>query len=705
MNGYSGTVSLTIAVLPDGLTTSVNPASVALTSGGSGASTLTVSTTASTPATSYTVQVTGSDGTLSHSVTITITVTSDFSLITSPTSLTILQDNSATFALTLSSLGGFAGTVSLTAAVSPIVTNGPTVSLNPTSVTLSSGGSGTSTLTITTNSSTPRSTYAVTVMGSSGSLSHSATISLAVTSDFGITASPTTLTINGGTTGSSTVTVTSLGGFAGTVSVSVVSTGPSVAVVPSSIVLSSTSTSGAVTLTISVSNIASGGYTVTATGTSGSLAHSVLISVTVPFPSDPLFPNQWGLPDLNLPQGWQQRTVGTRNRVIAVIDSGVDFFQPDLQTIFWTAQGFADVPNGSHGWDFVHANNNPADDYGHGTAVTGVIAAVIDDGYGVAGTAREQIMVIKSWNAAGGSMESWLTTGIQWAVNHGANVINMSWEWADTTALHDAVNYAWNHGAVLVAGAGNSGGSTPVFPAAYFHVEAVVALQLGDTKAGFSNSGGTVAAPGVGIWTTCWQGSTAILACTGNLYASLDGTSFAAPFISGIAALIWDYNIQQGRAVLSNLAVNWAVNWYATNLGVTLALWGKPNALSSLNNVVTTHSYTLAATWSAFRKGGVEPLAHVSVYDFTTATQLLNNVQVGNAGVVISIMAGDDAQVTFEPGPFCDPSVGKMVFVEMTGSGGAPTHPAFTTSSNTERFAFPATPASNGGLYGSTGGC
>ncbi len=171
--GFAGTVALSALASPSGLTASLSPTSVTFNSGGSGSSTLTVS---SSTVGSYTVNVTGMSGSLSHSVgvAVNVVVPPDFSISSSPGSVSFQAGSSATSTIGLVSLNNFVGSVSLAASVSP---SGLSASLSLTSVTLSSGGSGSSVLTV---SSSTAGSYSVTVTGTSGSLSHSTTVLVSV---------------------------------------------------------------------------------------------------------------------------------------------------------------------------------------------------------------------------------------------------------------------------------------------------------------------------------------------------------------------------------------------------------------------------------------------------------------------------------------------------------------------------------------------
>ena len=273
LNGFTGTVNLATSVSPSGITASLSPTSITLTSGGTGTSTLTVS---SSTVGTYTVTITGTTGSLSHQVIINVSVvaSSGFSVAANPSTVGFQSGSSASSTIHLTSLGNFSGNVNLTETVTP--STGLTVSCNPTSVFLSSGSSANSTCTFT---SSTQNTYTVTVTASSGSSSHTATITVEV-GDFTISASPTTVNIQAGTSGTSSITVLSVAGFTGMInfSTSVTPGGLTVSINPASISLDPGG-SGSSSLTVSSGTV--GTYTVTVTGTSGSSTHSVAIAVNV----------------------------------------------------------------------------------------------------------------------------------------------------------------------------------------------------------------------------------------------------------------------------------------------------------------------------------------------------------------------------------------------------------------------------------------
>jgi thermitase len=196
----------------------------------------------------------------------------------------------------------------------------------------------------------------------------------------------------------------------------------------------------------------------------------------------------------------------------------------------------------------LHANFSTAatgeDNYGHGTHVAGIIAA-IKDTEGVSGVCPDcSILDGKVLNDDGSGSTSAIANGINWAVANGAKVINMSLgQRVSSRALEAAVNNAWNKGVVIVAAAGNAGTQAPIYPGAYPNVIAVAATDNNDAKASFSTYGKwvDVAAPGVNIYSTFPKHPFALGTQNGREmgYDIISGTSMASPVVAGVAALVW----------------------------------------------------------------------------------------------------------------------------------------------------------------------
>ena len=273
-SGFAGTLTITTVVNPSsGLSASCSPSSITLSSSTPSASS--ICTFVSSVTATYTVTVSASNGTLTRSTLVTVHV-GDFSISVNPSTVSSAAGSSASATVTLSSIEQFTGTVALTVTPS---SNSVSATVSPSSLTIASGGSATSTLSLGSNTA---GTYTVQVTGASGSLSHSATVTYNVGAapDFMISTSPTSVRVNAGTAGTSTITVSSLNGFNGAVSLTASvspSTGLTCNLNPTSV---TTPSGGSATSSLSCSGSA-GTYTVTVTGTSGNLSHTAIVTYTV----------------------------------------------------------------------------------------------------------------------------------------------------------------------------------------------------------------------------------------------------------------------------------------------------------------------------------------------------------------------------------------------------------------------------------------
>jgi len=289
-------------------------------------------------------------------------------------------------------------------------------------------------------------------------------------------------------------------------------------------------------------------------------------------PNDSMFSQQWGLNnngnnDIDAPEAWDI-TTGSNQVIIAVIDSGVDYTHPDLQANIWTNPGEIagnnrdDDNNGFiddvRGWDFGSNDNDPMDENDHGTHVAGVIGASGNNNRGVTGINwNVQIMPLKFMNAAGQGSTSAAINSLQYAVDNGARVSNNSWGGgAFSQSLFDAIQNANRQNHLFVAASGNDGVNTDGgnnYPSTYNlpNIISVAASNQNDALTNFSNFGSTtvdLAAPGQAILSTVRAGS----------YQSMQGTSMAAPFVSGVAGLVLSQNTgltvaQVKAAILDNV--------------------------------------------------------------------------------------------------------------------------------------------------------
>ncbi len=284
-------------------------------------------------------------------------------------------------------------------------------------------------------------------------------------------------------------------------------------------------------------------------------------------PNDPLVVSgsEWHLATIQAPQAWDI-TVGGTNTIVAVLDSGINAAHPEFAGRI--------LP----GYDFVFNDNDPADDFGHGTAVAGTIVADGNNGMGVAGVAYGcSVLPVKVVDASGFASYSTIAQGIKYAVDHGARVINLSIAGdSSSITLQNAINYAWNNNVVVVAAAGNNANTVLQYPAACEHVVAVAATEPDDSRAAFSSYGSyiTLSAPGDGIWTT--QRDLA------NPYGSWRGTSFASPIVAGVAALMASANSSLSNtqivSLLKQTADDIGTSGYDTSFG-----YGRINAFRAVS--------------------------------------------------------------------------------------------------------------------------
>lgn len=275
-------------------------------------------------------------------------------------------------------------------------------------------------------------------------------------------------------------------------------------------------------------------------------------------------PDQWGLARI----GWTPELARTARSdvVVAVIDTGIDFHHPDLAPAsIWrnpdeVVNGRDDDGNGYvddvMGWNFVDGNPNPWDLAGHGTHVAGVIAAATGNGEGIAGIAPSaRIMPLKVLNFLGRGRSSGIAAAIAYAATEGARVINLSLGGEELSSTEKrAIEFAARQGVLVVAAAGNAGGDVAKFgPAGLPSVLCVGASGLDDRRASFSNAGAEIdlVAPGEEILSLRARGTdVAFVAGLAGYtpgsrfvgpearYYRVGGTSFAAPFVSGAAALL-----------------------------------------------------------------------------------------------------------------------------------------------------------------------
>jgi hypothetical protein len=242
-------------------------------------------------------------------------------------------------------------------------------------------------------------------------------------------------------------------------------------------------------------------------------------------PNDEYYGLQWGLPVVNILEAWKIST-GNNLSYTCVIDSGIHRSHPDLI--------YADIRNG---WDYIANDHVKSDNFGHGTKVTGIIAAKTNNYIGISGLNwNVTIIPFKVVQDSGTIYSSHVISAIYDAADIGCKVINLSLGGPDySMAENDAVQYAISKGSIVIASSGNTGNSVYQYPASYDNVISVASINEYGTKSAFStyNDRITVTAPGEKVATTSSP-------TYNNGYAEyeyVNGTSFSSPHVAGIAAL------------------------------------------------------------------------------------------------------------------------------------------------------------------------
>lgn len=254
------------------------------------------------------------------------------------------------------------------------------------------------------------------------------------------------------------------------------------------------------------------------------------LTVDIPLPLDRIYTRQptppttaiegqvvpWGVTHVAAPQGWSRGARGQGIRV-AVIDTG--------------SGPHVDLPQSAGSATFVPGTNSANDDNGHGTHVAGTVAA-INNAFGVVGVAPAAgLIIVKVLDGNGSGYDSWVSAGIVWASDHGADVINLSLGGSFSQAIEDALSYAFGKGVTICAAAGNNYCGPVIHPASSQYAIAVAAIDRNNTRGSFSACGSKldVSAPGVDILSTT----------VSNTYEDgWNGTSMACPHVSGVCALL-----------------------------------------------------------------------------------------------------------------------------------------------------------------------
>lgn len=398
-------------------------------------------------------------------------------------------------------------------------------------------------------------------------------------------------------------------------------------------------------------------------------------------PNDPMFGNLWGLNnvgqkdsdkkegvpgvDIGAVQAWDI-TTGSKDVVVAVIDTGIDYNHPDLKDNLWTnaaelngKAGVDDDNNGIvddiYGASFVKADKptgNPLDDHGHGSHCSGTIGAKGDDGKGIVGVAwNVRIMGVKFLAADGsGSLEGALM-GIDYATKMGAKILSNSWGgggYAET--LKQAIQRSNDAGVLFVAAAGNESNnndSNPTYPATYDvpNILTVAAVDNRGQLASFSNYGKStvhVAAPGVNIYSSI----------KGGKYDSWSGTSMATPHVSGMAALLASNEpnltgIEMKQRIISTVKP-------MSTLRGKVRSGGMANAYSMLTNTVAPPDQNDPVNWKTMS------VSASTVHPYANKAKETYEVRVPGATQISIYFEKFDTEKDYDKAQIYD-STGKLV--------------------------------------------
>ena len=332
---------------------------------------------------------------------------------------------------------------------------------------------------------------------------------------------------------------------------------------------------------------------------------------------------QWALPKI----GWDQiygKVVTKGTARVALLDTGIDATHPDLKA------------NVIAGTSILDGSNGLKDLSGHGTQMAGIVAAVTGNSKGIAGVAYRgiKLMPVTVLDATGTGQDSDIIQGIVWAADNGANVILMAFSNPDFSQhLQDAIDYAWAKGIVLVAATGNSGVSTPTFPAGDHGVIGISATDESDTLVATSNYGEDtfLAAPGTNIYTTTLGGS----------YTYISGTSTSSAVVAGVAAFMKavDPSLANG-VILTRLALGAAPVGVDDPDKLQKYGYGRVNMANAIANTSTASLEPIGAPRAEAAGIGPYKAAAATTDTFTTAGTNTWTAPTGVTSITVEVWGG-----------------------------------------------------------------
>ncbi len=300
---------------------------------------------------------------------------------------------------------------------------------------------------------------------------------------------------------------------------------------------------------------------------------NVQIYLTDTKPNDSSYTKQWHHKNILSEKAWDVST-GSKDIVVAVIDTGISLNHPELKNNIWVntkeiaGNNIDDDQNGYvddvKGWDFANKDNNPEDGHSHGSHCAGLIGAEGNNKTGVAGVNwKVKLMALQFFKASGAAVDSDGAKAIVYAADNGARIISASWGSEEPTkSIEDAIIYAGQKGVLFVAAAGNNKSQADrkrFFPSGYYlpNIISVGASTSTNGVAEFSNYGlhsVHVASPGLNIFSTSLKAT----------YETMSGTSMATPIVAGVAALSLSVKPDLSMKDLRNALLNAVVpnkNW------------------------------------------------------------------------------------------------------------------------------------------------
>jgi len=335
------------------------------------------------------------------------------------------------------------------------------------------------------------------------------------------------------------------------------------------------------------------------------------VAQVVDVPNDPYFNDsyQWGMFKTQAPQAWDI-THGSSGIRIAILDTGIDSSHPDLGAKVVARENFTSS-------DTTEPVSNS-----HGTHVAGIAAAISNNGIGVAGLGHSSsLMNVRVASDDGYGYYSWIAQGIIWATDNGADVINLSLGGTSpSSTLEQAVDYAWNHGVVVVAAAGNTGSTSPLYPAYYDKCLAVAATSDNDQLTSWSSRGSwvDVAAPG-SAYSTKLDGQ----------YGNMAGTSMASPHVAGLAGLVFSVASDTNGNGRRNDEVRAAIEATCDDVGIDVA-YGRINAYHAVGGSSPPPTGQISGTVTAADSGKAISRATVTAGTTSVTTNSKGNYTISN---------------------------------------------------------------------------